>query len=172
MSDVNGLHHHIMTVGDVGKLAGVSPRTVCKWVDGGKLPGWRIPGKAGTKGDRRMMRTDVLAFMARIGVPLPGDAVVIAGAGAAVHRLWPKALRAACPMTLVRLASSVLPRACVLGFSRAEMLHAGPLMREWFPVCQLIALLPDDCVAGPEWAAAGFDACLHEPWLDLPGLLS
>jgi excisionase family DNA binding protein len=47
-----------MTVGQVARLMGVSPRTVARWCDTGTLPGYRIPGSTA----RRFRRSDVERF--------------------------------------------------------------------------------------------------------------
>jgi len=49
----------LWTTGHVARLCGVAPRTVSKWVDGGKLNGYRIPGSQ----DRRIQREDLLRFL-------------------------------------------------------------------------------------------------------------
>jgi excisionase family DNA binding protein len=64
----------IMTVGEVGKLFRVAPRTVAKWFDRGLLPGYRIPGGL----DRRFHKHQVMAFGVRHGMLLPDRPFVVA----------------------------------------------------------------------------------------------
>lgn len=46
------------TAGEVGALFGVAPRTVAKWLDTGRLKGYRLPGSL----DRRFHADDVVRF--------------------------------------------------------------------------------------------------------------
>lgn len=57
---------NILTSGDIAKLLGVSPRTVCKLIDGGDLPGFRIPGSK----HRRVPLSNYNAFAVAKGLPL------------------------------------------------------------------------------------------------------
>ena len=56
----------VMTSGEVAKAAMVAPRTVCKWMDNGRLPGYRLPGSQ----DRRFRRDVVRAFFEQNGLPV------------------------------------------------------------------------------------------------------
>lgn len=58
----------ILTTGEVARICHVAPRTVSKWFDTGKLPGYRIPGSR----DRRIPRPQLEAFMRTHGLPLAG----------------------------------------------------------------------------------------------------
>lgn len=61
----------VMTSGDVARLLRVAPRTVSKWMDAGRLRGFRLPGtRPGTAGDRRFTRRAVVEFCAEFGWPL------------------------------------------------------------------------------------------------------
>lgn len=55
----------IYTTGMIAKMCRVAPRTVSKWMDSGKLKGYRIPGGQ----DRRFLKADVVRFMAENGMP-------------------------------------------------------------------------------------------------------
>lgn len=55
----------VYTTGQVAKFIGVAPRTVCKFFDEGKLPGFRIPGSQ----DRRFTHEALLKFMIESGMP-------------------------------------------------------------------------------------------------------
>jgi excisionase family DNA binding protein len=49
----------VYTTGQVAELLQVAPRTVVKWFDSGRLPGYRVPGSA----DRRIPRESLLRFL-------------------------------------------------------------------------------------------------------------
>lgn len=65
-----------MTTGQVARVAGVAPRTVSKWIDGGSLRGYRLPGGM----DRRIRAADLAEFLRRHGmedrIPLMGGAFI------------------------------------------------------------------------------------------------
>ena len=50
----------------VSKICMVAPRTASKWIDSGKLKGYRIPGST----DRRVPRANLIAFMRENGMEL------------------------------------------------------------------------------------------------------
>ena len=56
----------VFTTGQVAKICKVSPRTVCKWFDAGRLHGYRIPGGQ----DRRILRGELIRFLKAHGMPL------------------------------------------------------------------------------------------------------
>lgn len=58
----------VLTTGDVARICRVAPRTVSKWVDTGKLRGYRIPGSR----DRRIPLPQLIAFMRAHDIPLDG----------------------------------------------------------------------------------------------------
>jgi excisionase family DNA binding protein len=55
----------VFTPGQVAELCKVSQRTVCKWFDAGRLPGYRTPA-----GQRRIPRADLIRFLQEHGMPL------------------------------------------------------------------------------------------------------
>jgi hypothetical protein len=59
----------VLTTGQVADLCGVAARTVAKWFDGGKLPGWRVPESV----DRRVYAHHLRAFLLARGCPVPAD---------------------------------------------------------------------------------------------------
>ena len=59
----------VATSGDVAAIARVAPRTVSKWIDAGKLRGYRIPGSL----DRRVQVPDLVEFLTRAGIPVPRE---------------------------------------------------------------------------------------------------
>jgi excisionase family DNA binding protein len=58
----------VLTTGEVARICRVAPRTVSKWVDSGKLRGYRIPGSR----DRRIPLPQLIAFMRAHNIPLEG----------------------------------------------------------------------------------------------------
>ena len=56
-----------MTTGMVADLFGVVPRTISKWVDSGKLKGYKLPGSM----DRRIPRQAIVDFCRAENVPVP-----------------------------------------------------------------------------------------------------
>lgn len=58
----------VYSTGQVAKICGVSPRTVGKWFDSGRLKGYRIPGSQ----IRRIPREHLIKFLKEHGMPL-GD---------------------------------------------------------------------------------------------------
>jgi excisionase family DNA binding protein len=56
----------VLTTGQVAKICRVAPRTVCKWFDSGRLPGYRIPGGQ----DRRIPREHLIRFLKEHGMPV------------------------------------------------------------------------------------------------------
>jgi excisionase family DNA binding protein len=74
----------VLTSGQVATICGVAARTAGKWIDSGKLKGYRIPGSQ----DRRVHLDDLKAFMAAQGWPaamIPGDAGLLLAVGAQPH---------------------------------------------------------------------------------------
>lgn len=59
----------VFTTGDIAKLIGVNFRTVIRWIDRGELDGYRLPGR----GDHRVTRSSLLAFIHKHGMPVPSE---------------------------------------------------------------------------------------------------
>lgn len=57
----------VYTTGMISKLCNVAPRTVSKWIDSGRLKGYRIPGS----NDRRVPVDVLVEFFKAHGMPLP-----------------------------------------------------------------------------------------------------
>ena len=55
---------NIFTSDEVAKICNVSPRTVAKWFDSGRLRGYRIPGTQ----DRRVPRVYLIRFLKEHGL--------------------------------------------------------------------------------------------------------
>src|SRR5688572_21704399 len=56
------------TTFEISRYCNVFVTTVANWIDEGKLPAYRTPG-----GHRRVMRRDLLDFMAKYNIPVPDD---------------------------------------------------------------------------------------------------
>lgn len=56
-----------LSTGQVASLLGVSPRTVCKWVDSGRLKGYKVPGSGGF---RRVTREELKRFTQLHNLPM------------------------------------------------------------------------------------------------------
>ena len=61
----------VLTTGEVAAICNVASRTVGKWVDGGLLKGYRIPGSR----DRRIPVAELVRFMKEYEIP--GDEKLI-----------------------------------------------------------------------------------------------
>ena len=58
----------VFTTGQVAKICKVTPRTVSKWFDSGRLRGYRIPGSQ----DRRIPREALIHFLGEYGLATDG----------------------------------------------------------------------------------------------------
>jgi len=56
-----------LTTGQISILCKVAPKTVAKWIDTGRLKGYKLP----SGGDRRAEKTEVLSFMKLHRLPIP-----------------------------------------------------------------------------------------------------
>jgi uncharacterized protein (TIGR02996 family)/excisionase family DNA binding protein len=78
--DTRFAQRRVFTTGDVAKMVQVSPRTVCKWFDSGRLRGYRLPGSQ----DRRIPREQLVHFLKQhcmeLGVLDPERGVLAPGA--------------------------------------------------------------------------------------------
>jgi excisionase family DNA binding protein len=61
-----GFGKDALTTGEVAGICNVAARTVSKWIDSGRLPGYRIPGSR----DHRVHVRDLEAFVAAHGIPV------------------------------------------------------------------------------------------------------
>jgi len=62
----------VLTTGEVASICKVAARTVSKWIDTGRLEGYRIPGSR----DRRVTREAVRVFIQKHGLPsMPSTSV-------------------------------------------------------------------------------------------------
>ncbi|MDE2438827.1 MAG: hypothetical protein KGN01_05555 [Patescibacteria group bacterium] len=56
-----------LTTGQISNYCCVAPRTVSKWIDSGRLKGFRLPGSM----DRRVLIEDLVKFCNSFGYPAP-----------------------------------------------------------------------------------------------------
>jgi len=61
----------VATTGDVAAIVRVASRTVSKWIDGGRLKGYKIPGSL----DRRVPIADLVDFLRESNIPIPRELV-------------------------------------------------------------------------------------------------
>lgn len=59
----------VFTTGEAAKFCKVAPRTISKWLDAGRIRGYRVPGS----NDRRIPREALVRFMKEYGMPLPPE---------------------------------------------------------------------------------------------------
>lgn len=64
-----GTGKDVLTTGEVARICNVAARTVSKWIDSGRLEGYRIPGSK----DRRVPIGNLLAFMKKHNIPFDGS---------------------------------------------------------------------------------------------------
>ncbi len=60
------MQQRLMTTNEIGRLVGVSERTVANWIDRGYLPAFRTPG-----GHRRVDPKVLTNFLIQRGIPIP-----------------------------------------------------------------------------------------------------
>lgn len=137
-----------LTSGEVARLCGVAPRSATKWIDTGRLRGWRLPGSQ----DRRVAPADLLTFLRDHGMPVP--AALLAHDPAARVLAYGVEFGGACrpadPFLLgLALADPAPLLGCVLGdadgygAARERALAA----RRFHPGCRLVLVL-DASAAG------------------------
>ncbi len=69
MSGSNGYGSEVFSSGQVAKICHVAARTISKWIDAGRLHGYRIPGSQ----DRRVTRENLVRFLRENDMPLPPE---------------------------------------------------------------------------------------------------
>ena len=58
----------ILTVFKASKQCNVSPKTIINWIESGHITAYKTVG-----GHRRMKKSDLVAFMAKQGIPIPAE---------------------------------------------------------------------------------------------------
>jgi excisionase family DNA binding protein len=64
-----GTHKDALTTGEVARICNVAARTVSKWIDTGRLEGYRIPGSK----DRRVHAQALVEFMKQHNIPMGNE---------------------------------------------------------------------------------------------------
>lgn len=59
--------------GDVAKICNVTPRTIIRWISGGKLAAFKLPGR----GNNRIAEEDLIAFLKANAMPVPQDLIKV-----------------------------------------------------------------------------------------------
>lgn len=160
-----------LTTGQIADLCEVASRTVCKWIDSGRLRGYRIPGTQ----DRRVHRDRLVEFLVAGGMPvppglLPGGALLVGLPAGELARLLPLVPGAAHAPDLVSAAwlmARVGYGAALIDLSagRSWALSLARLAAGAAPA-RLVALACDDEADEPALLAAGFARVLRRPCAD------
>jgi excisionase family DNA binding protein len=149
----------VYTTGQIGRLTGAACRTVAKWIDSGRLKGYRLPGST----DRRVKREVLIAFLRENGMPtdlIGAAAVPVAllvglddeAALRAYRAIGPGWVitREASPITAV--ASALAKRAgCVVlsaTLGAAACRELTEALRPALPACRVAIALADDDPGG------------------------
>ena len=104
----------IFTTGQVARLCRVAPRTVGKWVDSGRLKGYRIPGSK----DRRIRRQELVRFLLEYDFPEASqfdDIPPAVACGLLAHELLPDVI----------VCKTTLDLAAWLAVNRADAVVVG-----------------------------------------------
>ena len=149
----------VYTTGEIARLCNVAPRTASKWVDCGRLKGYRIP----VSRDRRVPRDCLIRFMKENGIALgPLEAgtepvIMLAGVPDAVADRFAKAdvagwevRRVADAFDLGVAAVGHAPDCVVLDASLGTVLcrTLAARLRVTAPACLIACLLADDDAGG------------------------
>lgn len=169
--------------GEVARLLGVAPRTVCLWFDAGKLGGYRLPPANGDRrhgGPRRVERDALVRFLRASGMPLLGPlagepaAVLLVGLAPQLAGLLAEALPAHCraepyeSLFLAGVAAGRQPPAAAvvdLAVGRGEAVTlARWLAGAGGAPAPLFALAGEDELDAPGLTAAGFTEVWRKPF--------
>ena len=149
----------VYTTGQISRVCGAAPQTVSKWIDSGRLKGYRMPGSM----DRRVKRDVLIAFLRENGMPTeligasaaPVALLIGLGGGAevlAARHLGPGWVVAREGSAVAGVAAALTRRpACVvlgptLGASACR--EVAEAVRSALPACVIAAQLADDDPGG------------------------
>jgi len=59
-----------LTSGQIAKFLDVAPRTVGKWIDSGRMTGYRLPSGNNAEGDRRVTISAYIEFCNKHRIPI------------------------------------------------------------------------------------------------------
>lgn len=148
-------------------MIGAAPRTVSKWIDSGKLIGYKLPDSD----DRRVMRADLVRFFQEWKYPVPDQLVrqfFFCGlSGLLVRQLgFPQAEIFSDPVSmLLRLDNNAGNHKILIdsGFiGRKESIKLGDSLRERLPYSILIGIASEDEGKLEEWKS--FDRVFIKPF--------
>lgn len=148
----------VFTTGQVAEICKVAGRTVCKWIDTGRLKGYRLPGGL----DRRVSRGELIRFLADTGIPVPA---ALRPPAVVAYGLLPAELPAArhCDAFELGAVAQSSPITCAVigdaeGISAAT--RAAQVVRDRYPNAVLILVCGED-VAPP--VGRGWGRVIHRP---------
>lgn len=140
----------VFSTGEIATITKVSCRTAAKWIDAGRLKGYRIPGSE----DRRVGREELIRFLRDNGMPLyglvPSDVLLAVYTPATVPAEFERAspFEAGC-RAAERDVGGILV-GCVDGLQAAT--EFGRTVRDRFPRLPLALVVGED--RSPESVAA------------------
>jgi two-component system response regulator RpaA len=149
-----------LTTGQIARICSVAPRTVSKWIDSERLPGYRIPGSK----DRRVKPPDLVTFLREHGFTVPRElcepADVAVGVAGPVE--WFRPLATVFDLGVLSATGPI--RALVVGDADGLQLAvtAARAVRAANPAAK-IALLLDPASAGFVPPAGVFDRVAVRP---------
>ena len=173
-----------LTTGQVSKLCKVAPRTVSKWIDTGRLPGYRLPG--GSR-DRRIVKADLIQFLKDHGMPLgefgenkkeegPKIILIVGASGTLTERIriaLPTeegyqccAVRTACAagLSAARLAPSAIVIDTAMGRAEAIQIAVDLRKDEDVKATPIIAVAGEDESAMERLIECGFSEVFQNPF--------
>lgn len=162
------VNREVLTTYQVARVCRVAPRTVSKWVDSGKLKGYRIPG-----GERRVEKEDLINFCEHHGMPysvaltVPRNGIMVAG----MDERSVSAVRMSLPenWTCVRVqdmyeagaaVAETKPRRLIVDgsrFGRDNSVALAKNLRAAVSFLYAAAIVPDDIAAPTVWGGGWFD---------------
>lgn len=163
---------NVFTTGQVARICQVAPRTVSKWFDMGKLPGFRIPGS----NDRRIPRRNLLKFLRENQIDiswllhLPWETVLLVGVAPLLFEAVQKELtdtegyRVVGCSGLVEaaiLAGEVHPNLAVIDMWVPEARNLAQSLCKSGTIC--LALVTEDNGDATTWTQHGFADSLQNP---------
>lgn len=149
----------ILTTGAVAKLFGCSPRLVSQWCDNEGLNHYRLP----KGGDRRIPVADLRKFARERGMILPeplSKGVQVLGLGIVLDSI-PGSLPVRCSDSLIEFGSFIDQQAEYHVFAidgaigRSIALTACRELKRMFPLCRIIAVVPEDETAPEDYKRSG-----------------
>lgn len=136
------------TTGYTAKMLGVASRTVCKWIDSGKLNGHRLPGSL----DRRVRRDDLIAFIKDYNLLMPKELIDSVKLLVGIPEKLSGWTHASLFEAAVILAEYHVTHAIVGDeYGLSEALKVCTRIRENNIACKFVLIVSDDIVA-PDFA--------------------